>query len=420
MNNVADISNQLNKINFITLTKYKVGEALGSAIYSYNNKIKYKELFHMFISILLFQNYTFNKHENKEIVFLFSNSYASRGDHLETFLQLTQLFSNRVDIIPNRKFGIKIDRLFYSFILLIWIFQLRKINISFDFKVYLILSLYLGIVDSSFVSKWIINNASTAKILITFCDIHAVDYFVTKRVSNRLRTVTVQHGHFLAGWQFSYSPSEIFLVHSKYAKKLAVLSGKAEDKVIPVGLMQYIDVDKKILLSQDKSETITPNLYFGVLLNGVGFDEDNRNMLKDAVSLASKIGYKFLVRFHPSNNKDEYFDLLNTSYYVENLNRESIVQFANRIEFALLGKTTVFIEFHLLNKPCFRYHSGGTDIFNGINYNSYSCFDELLNNYNYFKENLTEFMNHLIRAKNELVMDGDIKKNYYNAIIGLL
>lgn len=417
MINKEEYFKKLNSFEFYRLKNVKVGEALSSSVYAYDRRISILSLIRMYISIIFFQNYKRNELNNSKIMFIFTNAYSARIDHLKTFRKFVNLFDDSIFIQPKKAFRLSFFRWLRSYKILIWFFQMRIVSKDCRLRLYLSLNLYLGYDDSSKLYK-IIEKCNNLKVVTTFCDIHSVDYLLTYKINARspqIKTVTVQHGHFISGWQFSFSHSNYFLVHGKMAQEFAVNSGKKLSRVKPVGLMQSILSEYSKILKVEHNTRV-----FGVVLNGVGFEYDNEVLIETANQFSKAHDFKYILRLHPSNSIETYINYIDEKYLSKISDHVSISEFSNEIDFALLGKTTVFIELHLLNKPCFRLVKSEDDFFGKINYNSFSNYEEFIEKWNSYNNNGIAFYDNIEVSKNYMVETDNVRDKYYSVVMEII
>jgi hypothetical protein len=245
-------------------------------------------------------------------------------------------------------------------------------------------------------------------LVVTFCDIHPVDYVLTHRFRRKgVPTATVEHGHQIASWQFENSHSDYFLVHGEFAKEQAIKSGLKPDNVIMTGMMQHIYEDIRLY----ERHGHTP--IFGVFLNSSVFEKDNAVILGYANRLATTFNLKYSVRYQPALNRTAYLSLIDKSCLSDvDGNTGNVTDFAQKIEFALLGTSTTFMELLRLGIPVFRFFNNDTDLYPTITEFNFRSYEELNGLYNTLKNEKERFVKAMMRASEFLCPAGDAAPRY--------
>ncbi len=225
--------------------------------------------------------------------------------------------------------------------------------------------------------------------VVTFCDaIGLENAFSAYGKSKSIITFTLQHGQYriLSSSNFSQDAEAIdnfisdFLFCWGEATVLEYLkAGYSRDKMILVG--RFMDP-----VRQGKEPS---GEFFGVALSGENSKKDNERLLMFAERLSFAIGKSYLVRYHPSNNR-EYYNKF-TSQAVSNI---EIEDYFKCCEFSIMCMTGFFLECIEVAHPfCFVDLGDLPAVFSS--YSPVVSNDDdiyaVLNNINF--ENLKEFYN---------------------------
>lgn len=366
-----------------------------------------------YLSIVFYHGYNYTFDDNAKIIFFFSNSYFNRIDYLYNFSKLTALYDSKILILPNRKFRFSIHRILKSLILIKWFILSFRIEFSWKLKLFNILNMLHGYLDCGEIIDKIDIFLDKKLSLVTFCDNHSVDLWLVHSSKKKYNTITItlQHGHYSFNWVYIYSLSDYMLVFGEYNRQQAISICGNSNKFISVGLMQNIGETLPSIAVYNPEKPI------GLILSGkIPYGNENYQLVLMINKLCEEFNLFYTIRFHPSLKFDDYEKIINQERYIENDNKQELKSFLNGISFGVLGKSTVFIECHGNGTPCFRFVDEGIDIFQGIDYNSFSKYDEFKDKFQGFLNNPINFYNNMIETKKKFIQDGEAKENYYNAI----
>ena len=343
-------------------------------------------------------------------VFLFSNDYNNRPDHLKYFFNVANLIHNKIVVQGIALFkpskpklvGIPIS-VFFGFLK-----GLKSQGEEYYWE--LATRLYCILSDYDEVYSYIKRNNIQLKNLVTYCDVVGVDYFFTYKMNEMgINTITLQHGLYTNRnpQVFLYSHSKSFFAINEYTVKL--FRGHNIDKEFHVvGMPQNISIQKSELDCDNNKEVMN----VGILLDGERSFDDNVKILKIANDIAQDSRYRIYVKFHPSSPSSEY-DLrqLRSSIKIEKTN-VAIEKFAHNIDICILNKSTTILQLLYLNVPVLLYER--TNIIDNIPetikfLDSKDLVPKILSIYS------NEYKDFYSKFKSELIPNDDISLLYKNA-----
>jgi hypothetical protein len=407
---VAEITSLFSPLSLKNLEGVNIGELLAGPAFCFsNNSLSYRKLFKNTLSFILKYGYKINDCLNPKYLFCFTNSYGKRKDYISFFNKVKSLTCENVEINPYYHIRFNFKRIISIVLLFIWIYQIKSTKLSYKARWYFCNQILLAYMDSNEIFDMLSNVLSNIRLAVTFCDVHSVDYMLTHRFKRiGIATATVEHGHFIASWQFGNSHSDYFLVHGEFAREQAIKSGLNPDNVIVVGMMQHIHEDTKQGEQPGSNTSI-----FGVFLNGSAFEKDNAPILAYTNWLAKKFNLKYAVRYHPSLNRTAYTSLIDKSC-LSNIdgNIGSVTDFAQKIEFVVLGTSTTFMELLRLAVPVFRFPNEEEDFYPTITEFNFKSYEELDVLYNTLKNEKEYFTKMILKASELLCPAGDAAPRY--------
>lgn len=341
---------RLNEISFIGCGNVCVGDVLHFPIKSANHfDHGVKKFFLSLYCILkyaLLKRYRFTVHGNGNTIFLFSDSYSNRVDHLKSFKKVSSIVENRIDVTAEKK-EIAFSDLYTVGICFLWFLQMRTIVKKKSDRIYLIAELYHAFVDDRHIRRMIKKMKLDPLAMVSFCDVHSIDSFITQRMGQRnVRTVTLQHGAVMDTWGVRHFKSDFMLAISDFTID-AAKNAKADkiDKMIPVGLMAYSDHKKDIPKPKGfEIETI------GVFLDDerMGMREVNEKMIKTVQQYAIKNKKKILYRPHPFTDVKSYGKLVGDN--ISGMDQD-LGDFLKGIDLGIVHDSTVLLEGFYAWKP---------------------------------------------------------------------
>jgi hypothetical protein len=409
---VTEITSLFSPLSFKNLEGVNIGELLAAPAFSFlilgNSLLSYRRLFKTTLSFILKHGYKMNACLNPKYLFCFTNSYGKREDYISFFNKVKSLTQGNVEINPCYRIRFKFKRIISIVLLFIWIYQIKSTKLPYKTRWYFCNQILLAYMDSNEIFDMLSNVLSNIRLVVTFCDIHAIDYMLThwfKRIG--VPTATVEHGNYIAGWHFGNSHSDYFLAHGEFAREQAIISGLKPDKVIVVGMMQHIHEDTT------QWEQPSNTSIFGVFLNSSAFEKDNATILGYVNWLAKKFNLKYAVRYHPALNRAAYISLIDKSCLSSiDGNMGTVADFSRKIEFAVVGTSTTFMELLRLAVPVFRFPNEEEDFYPTITKLNFKSHKELDVLYNSLKNEKENFVKTIMQASEFLCPAGDAAHHY--------
>ncbi len=391
--------------NFCTL--HSIGLDLG--ITSYKQSIKY------FIKALFFEEFKYKykcNNENK-ILFFYSNYYY-RQDHFDTFMK----FAKRIEIgdvlYPiKKKRKLKFILGIRNFVsVLPWIADMRNRNLSFQEKITI-----LAVLHEINEFKKIMSTFKLSKynLLVVYYDVNPIENMLVQHFKSLdKKTATLQHGTFTAekldvndveymGIELKNSTSDYFLAWNQMTKDEGMMSGIDGSRIKVLGIPKYINTIVKTELSNKNQKT------FGVVLGTKSSDKQNIELVKIANEISTRLGYKYMLKYHPTFNLNEYKFYTNTNYLGSFEKYMSIQEYSDSVDFTLVGNSSVYIELIFLKHRTYRLSSKDIiDKFDVIETNRFSDSEELYDIINNSNDNVTE------ELFNYLCTTEDVYESYMN------
>lgn len=304
-----------------------------------------------------FKFYVSKGHLEKPIWFIIPED-AMRND-------MKQMISNVEKTIPNdayceitnkktRKFDLK-RVITLSVLDVLWLYQLSR-----DYKIRESIHIisYLNSFRDIDKSLKNITGPILPKHLTVRYDSSPYMNFISQRMKNSgVSTSTLQHGIMLAkriglefnidfsGVEFNGFVSDYFLAWNEFSKSEGIKQGIPENRFQIVGISKCLF---KPMLHSIENKTI------GVVLDGKFEEEHNKPMVILVKEFAKKIGYKYILRYHPNFQGKEYDSLLDNNG--SNCSKEkSLEDFLNDVGFCVLANSTVLFELEYYQKPFIRF-----------------------------------------------------------------
>lgn len=338
--------------------------------------------FYWFFKFSIVEDRTYHKIINKKSEFLiFYGKYNLRKDHLKTFLGFSKRFSD-ADVIYadfNEKVKYNVLRLFYTLpLMLVWLFQMIIHRVPFLTACNTLpFVLYCYDLNREAV------NVSSYKFVVVYYDASPDENFLVQVCKkSRVLTMTLQHGIFArksvihtitdTAFELSESISDYYLAWNEYTKDEAIKVGLAPEKVKVLGAPKYIN-------SQEPSDICrSNNNVFGVILNNSAFEIHNRRLIDMANQIYLRSGRKYVLRYHPQMNGNEYKSLYNEGFLKCDDNGHSIREYAQNVSFTIISSSSVFVDLLLLKHPTYRLKVTTEDTYSTVPFNSFDTVEELL------------------------------------------
>lgn len=422
------IKDKLNNIKFNGLEQYNMGKALTVPL-SY--AVKGYSLVNSFKSIiigLLFDIFEYNyiTNENAKHLFIFSMDYSNREDHRKNFNNITELneFEDILLAKGKTKKNLKPSNLSALFYIPFWFNKLIFSGCNFKQALFLLGSL----IKSYNLKRATLKNVDIKKyrLAVVYFDAALSDNIIAQTFKNAgIKTATLQHGHFVAtihnsqniddiGVGFEGFVCDYFLSWGEYTNQEAISEGINKKSLITLGIPKYIDCKRKL----NKTET---GIY-GLVLGSQIYKNQNMELIKLANEFSKKVNKKYILRLHPTSNYEDYREYVSHAAQFKVCEKtQSVLDFSNEIDFALVYSSSVYAELIFLNVPCFRYVGENDDIYKNITWDRFFLFEELMKVYDYYEVNQTQSKKKLEETKTFLCAAGDIGKNYkdfFDSFIG--
>jgi hypothetical protein len=406
---IIEITSHFSPLSLKNIEDVNISELLAAPAFSFsdNSSLSYRGLFKNTLSYIFKYGYQMNVNPKRKYLYCFTNSYGTREAYISVFEKVKSLTLENVEINPQYRIRFNFKRIISIILLFVWIQQAKSTKLPYKIRWYFCSQILLAYMDSNEIFDMLSGFLSNIRLAVTFCDVHAVDYMLTHRFSRiGIPTATVEHGHCIVGWQFGNSHSDYFLVHGEFAREQAIKSGLKPDNVIVAGMMQHIHEDTM------PREQLNHFSGFGVFLNSVAYAEDNAAILTYANLLAKTFNLKYAVRYHPALNRVPYNSLIDKSCLSDiDGNARSVADFSQKIEFAILGTSTIFMELLRLAVPVFRYPNE-EDIYPTITEFNFKSYEELEILYNSLKNEKERFTETMIQVREILCPAGDAAPRY--------
>jgi len=360
------------------------------------------------ISCLFFEQTKIEEKGKKTICFFFTPSYATRQAYFEDFKNVVECADDSISFSYERKFSFSIKKVYGIILWMLWIVQLKKSNLSLQYRMYLALKLLSGYLYVANLERYLHSENIFPNLAVTFCDIHTVDYFITMFFKTRgVTTATLQHAifdHEKFGWSYTLSRSTYFLGINEVAKNEAMLSGMNLDNFVVLGPLKEIKAPRKKQIKQKNLNVA------GLALSGPVLEQQNEKLIEYAQKLIDENNYIFKVRFHPALEKEKYEKFMNQKMFLDESN--SMQEFAEQCDFVIMGTTNTFGELISMDTYAFRMVDK-VDFYKCIDDFKFKDYDTLLELLLSLK-NKPESMNKRMRVvKDKIIPSWNIRDAYH-------
>ncbi len=303
---------------------------------------------------------------------LFYQSFIERESSRKQFYNVQQLVnSDLISYGPEKKNKIHILLGLYLlfFNLPFWFFQLIRVGAPFSERPRYIHSL----IKFFFISRKINNLTSinNYNLLVTFCDAYPEESFISQLFKAKGKTtVTLQHGAFSAwrenelinsGVELRAFSSDYMLCWNKLTIDEAVKCGISSERLKVVGILGYV--------KDQPDDWICPNNNtFGVVIGHESFEEENLKLIECANRIAELKGMGYYLKLHPNYYEHYFDDKVSKEFYKGNIKKGiPISDYANMVDFSLVGSSSVYLELVYIRHDVIRYSTGGvTDKFKDV------------------------------------------------------
>lgn len=402
---VLKIAEDINKENFSGLKGLSVGHAMyyiillkevyGQAGITFKSCVKQL----LKITVLKYVDAQ-NNYKTANKAFLFSNSYWSRVDHKKLYDKVVALTTNSTEFVHTRKISLRNLHNIYRIFQWYSIFK-RYFN---ENAWYYTFQLAFSFADFDFIRHKLAK--SKIKLLTVLCDVHCIDSLVVQHCNSiGIKTATLQHGNLAKGTGYSLSKSTYFLGYGQYTKELALESGMDEKHFVAVGMPQFIgkEINDSLIIHDTKK--------IGCVFCSYETIEDDTRMLNTVLDYAEKHGYEVCVKLHPASPKNCYPNI-NWERVKEIYGKEiNVYQFMEKIDFATVGFSTVFIEYVMELFPCFSFKCNN-DKYEKINWNKFHDLETMENCVQLFETDKRGFEQKLKETRDYFSPSSDIAEKY--------
>lgn len=308
-------------------------------------------------SLLPKYEYVYETHNSKLLFFISSNN---RENVNKTFEEIRKLENGDIIAITTkgRHLDLKIGLYLLFFLIPVWIRQTKKYVNSLNEQFWL-LNILIQIYRVDLRFRCI--DLKKYNLLTTYYDsLEPESYIIQLFKHQNIKTASLQHGQFVGkcdetfidcGVELRTFKSDYLLCWNKYTYDEAVKSGISPDKLIIVGIWSYINKQRKFC---NKNQ----NGIFGVVIGHPAFEEENLKLIEAANNLSEKYGISYYLKLHPFY-KEEYFSSQVNNHYKGNIKKGiSMLDYANQVDFTLIGSTSVFVELIYVGHDIYRFSSG--------------------------------------------------------------
>ena len=338
-----------------------------------------------------------NGNGKQKIAFLFSNDYGARSDHLKRFHYVTDLIDNSIIFEPGK---LKISLKYWKILFYLpqWYRNLMQVfedNNQSEQCLIVLLEAYKY-------SKAIIDEIalhSGVNHISVFSDMHPTDNMVIQKCKKiGISTSTMQHGMF----------SDASVLNS-YSDYFLGWGQQIEDCFNEAGICKNIVQTGFIKLIQEKaSESIISNKT-GRILVIFSTPKEDADVLKIAKRFSKRRGYKLWIKFHPGYI---YKDMQCDEIIERTINTElSVDELTEYTDFALMGNTTVYVEYLLKLFPCFHYKTENSP-FNKISFGLFEDEVDLEKEVDLFFKDKTYMEKQMKIIREYFTKTDHIEKNY--------
>lgn len=306
------------------------------------------------------QKSSYSDNNSRILFFISRNERKSINDTFESVRAL-----NNSDILEyNNQEGhcCILQSLYYLFTAIpIWFFQICKMKLTLGQRLNLVRSLYnLDLLFNEIKSI----DINRYNLLVTYYDSWMPEAFMVQLFRSKgKKTVSLQHGQFTSkggeklidsGVELRSFNSDYLLCWNKYTYDEAIKSGISSDKLVIAGIWTYINKER-VLCNKNR------NGVFGVVIGHPSFEEENNVLIESANMLSEKYNLDYYLKLHPIFKEDAFANVVNTHYKGNIKKGISMIDYANQVDFSLIGSTSVFVELVYIGHDIYRYSSGETN-----------------------------------------------------------
>lgn len=293
-------------------------------------------------------NYNYKIEGTPALLFLFSNSYGDREDHLKAFNKVCSTTSNYFEIYPSKyRCSINLHTLGLAYK---WIRTFQSLGISKKKSIYFTRLLHQAYCDYERVNRYISANNITIKNAVSWCDVMCIDsYFVQKWNKRGIMTVSLQHGTYNIGhYGYTHLKSDYLLVHSKFSAQNAIMSGVENKRIVITGAPQNINIHAMEEKHKEKN-------VIGLIFGGTTLKKYDVQLLSLVKEIATKYKYSIYIKLHPGHGIQQYDENIRDG--VERIYESEIdaYQFADLVDILIDDGSTLFVEYSIRGKNAFTF-----------------------------------------------------------------
>ena len=302
-----------------------------------------------------------------------------------------------------------------------WIYQFRKAKIPKNLIIAFVYDAIKGLQLLHFLSSNA-DKLNEAKAFIVLNDEYS-DENLFIQYGNKLgvSTATLQHGiyartiddndlrHFMHIFP-NLTADKIFM-WGEQQKEIAIHSGVNPEKIVVTGHPRYIHASKVRKLH---------NKIIGVCLDGYTerFWKSNIQIINLCNRFCKEFDYKYIVKIHPTDNEKRYQEYYDCDYYIGIADKnQAVSDFASKVEFSVVGFSSIYYELMFLGISVFRYDDHCEfNTYEGVDDFNFETYDQLADIYEEMNSRPLEYNDKYYKVRRYLCGEEDVYNNYKNAI----
>ena len=420
---------RLSKLKLWGFKEFETGHFLYRTVLDYmllNTRVSFSIKGFLSRLITSQKKYTFSSDTDNKTVLYWSQKYDSRKDMNEILGRVSNV-SDYVEVLKESYERIRDPFiLFHLHCVIQWYVAFKRAKFPKD----LILAfLYDTLWLFRFLHFLQINRDQLLKarafIVLNdeYCD---ENLFVQFGKNNKIPTATLQHGAYSKGvsdnnlshFQHVYYnlTADRCFVWGDYYKDVGTGWVSPSVKLLPLGIPKYIDA----VIPEKYGETGI----FGVFLDAPvpWLWDSNMQLIRMANELAARYDYTYIVKLHPSDQQENYTGCFDKQYCVNTVEiEETVLDFCRKIDFAIVGASSTYIEMLYFGVPVFRYYNGKyMDVFSGLDYDKVTSFSDLVRKYEIFRNKPDQYAAEVRKEREYCCGKGNVGENYRRAILELM
>lgn len=226
-----------------------------------------------------------------------------------------------------------------------WMQSLGRTNIPVEYKI----SVLCNLLELWYFKRELpVIEYNKYKLVVSYYDSISEDSFLLNQFARRnIKTATLQHGQFTAwrenvlensGVEFRSSNSDYFLCWNKFTYDEAMKQGLEKNRLVVVGILSY--VGKQVIQCHSPK-----NRVFGVVISHPMWEQENFELIQSANVLAKTYNLQYYLKLHPNYSEDYFERNVDRNFYRGNIVKGiSMTDYANQVEFSIVGSSSVFVE----------------------------------------------------------------------------